>query len=201
MMSRTGQGQVRSQQRSEKPLRMTPSTLTIAEAETRLSALVKEAQLRQQSVLLTAEVTAEPLALLTPFLSTELDQQDAIARHLEIAEIILQLWQETPSNPEISASYATMLQSQLRLLAETAHPAPGVFAALVMLLRLALRQVECPITPAQLQVFAQGLTFLRMTNPTTAHLVMVDDALLAVGIDSRVEFGDPTLLQSYVDAD
>jgi hypothetical protein len=40
-----------------------------------------------------------------------------------------------------------------------------------------------------------------MTNPTTAHLVMVDDALLVVGIDSRAEFGDPTLLQSYVDAD
>jgi hypothetical protein len=184
---------------------MTPFTFTIAEAETRLSALVKEAQNRHQSVLLTAETTAEPLALLTPLFGTELDQQNAVARHLEIAEIILQLWQERPT-AESSVSYAAMLQSQLRLLAETAYPAPAPFAALVMLLRLALRQVHHPVAPAQLQVFQQGLTFLRATDLTTTHLTtthlaIVDDALLATGIDPRADFGDQTLLQSYVAAD
>lgn len=176
---------------------MNPSTLPIAEAELRLSALVKEAQMTQQPVILTAEATAEPVALLTPLPSATSKQADAVARHLEIAEIILQLWQETPAN---SASYAAMLQSQLRLLSEAVPARPDSFPALLMLLRLALRQVRPPVSPAQLQVFQQGLTFLRAANLTVDQLATFDHALLEHGIDAQAELGDQTLLQRYVDA-
>lgn len=154
----------------------------------------------QQPVILTAEATAEPVALLTPLPSATSRQADAVARHLEIAETVLQLWQETPPAAASSASYAAMLQSQLRLLADAAQPRPDSFAALLMLLRLALRQVRPPVSPAQLHVFQQGLTLLHATHVTAEQLAIFDQALLAQGIEAQAELGDQTLLQRYVDA-
>lgn len=101
----------------------------------------------------------------------------------------------------MSQEAAQLFQSQLRQLGaidgERSSPA---FGALVMLLRLAARTVITPTPICQVQALALGVDMLNNPALSWQHIEMVDQQLIASGIDARADFGDEDLVKSYVDA-
>ena len=174
-------------------------TLTVREAETQLQSLVKQAQTTHQPVLLTND-GATPVAVLTPLSDEQPSIKAALLRRLEILESVMQMWQQHWRDPAISQDAVQLLQSQLRQLGTSAGDHPPALGALVMLLRLAARQMTTPTMQQQVQAFAFGVDLLRAKELSWLHVEKVDGLLLASGIDTRATFDGEELLQSYVDA-
>lgn len=175
-------------------------TLTIQEAETQLHALVKQAQTSQQPVMLTDEIAA-PMAVLTPVLDLPSDQRAAIRRRLEVLSSVMQMWQEYGDDPIISRDAAQLCQSQLRQLALSFVDSPPPFGALVMLLRLATRQVATPTPQAQVRAITFGIDQIAATDLSWAHVEQVDQMFVASGIEAQADFGNDELLSSYVNVE
>lgn len=174
-------------------------TITVREAESQLQSLVKEAQLTHLPVILTNDAAA-PVAVLTPFVDLQTEQNDALSRRLEIIESVIQMWLQQHSDPNVSRDAAQLLQGQLRQISVDDGIRSPAFGALVMLLRLATRQVRIPTPQNQVQAFALGVSVLHSNSLDWNDVERVDQGLLASGIDARANFGDEELLKAYVDA-
>jgi len=179
---------------------MPRQTFTIREAETQLHDLVKQAQATHQPVILTSEETTAPVAVLTPLFSEQSNDAQIASHRLEMLENVLQLWQQFHNKPEVSADYAQLFQSQLRLLAQSELHLNPTFSALLMLLRLAVRQASSAPLLAQFEAFRFGLNTLKSVDLNANSLSKVDEMLLSSGIDVQADFGDEELLKHYVEA-
>lgn len=174
-------------------------TLTVREAETQLQALVKQAETTQQPVILTND-TARPVAVLT-FLAPEKPEQNAIVlRRLEVLTSVLHMWQQHYADPTVNQEAAHLFQNQLRQLSTTDGARTPAFGALLMLLRLAARQVAKPTPLRQVQALALGVAALGNQQLSWLEVESVDQQLLDSGLDVRADFGDADLLKAYVDA-
>lgn len=174
-------------------------TLTVREAETQLQSLVKQVETTQQSVILTND-TARPVAVLTFVAQEKPDQNAVVLRRLEILTSVVQLWQQHSADPTVNQEAAQLFQSQLRQLSTTAGEQRPAFGALLMLLRLAARQLVTPTPQRQVQALALGVAALGNHQLSWLELESVDQQLLASGLDVRADFGDEDLLKAYVDA-
>lgn len=179
---------------------MTIQTFTIREAETQLHDLVKQAQMTHQPVILTSEETTAPVAVLTPLFSDEMNNTQIGAHRLEMLESVLQMWQQFRNEPETSADYAHLFQSQLRLLSQSDLYRNPDFSALIMLLRLAVRQVSTSPLIAQFEALRFGLNALKSADIKTDSLSKVDEMLLNSGLSVQADLGDEELLKRYVEA-
>jgi hypothetical protein len=74
------------------------------------------------------------------------------------------------------------------------------FGPLVMLLRLAVRQLHEPASREQLNALQRGLDVLQSSTVTSDHLQEVDRALLDSGLPADADFGDEELLRLYIEA-
>lgn len=174
-------------------------TLTVREAETQLQSLVKQVEATQQSVILTND-TARPVAVLTFVAQEKPDQNAVVSRRLEILTSVIQMWQQHSADLTVNQEAAQLFQSQLRQLSTTAGERTSAFGALLMLLRLAARQVVTPTPQRQVQALALGVAALGNHNLSWLEIKSVDQQLLDSGLDVRADFGDEDLLKAYVDA-
>jgi len=173
-------------------------TLTVREAETQLQSLVKQAETTQQPVILTND-RARPVAVLTFLGQEKPDQHAGVLRRLEILTSVIQMWQQQYADPTVNQEAAQLFQSQLRQLSTTDGERSPAFGALLMLLRLAARQVATPTPQRQVQALALGVAALGKQQLSWPDIESVDQQLLDSGLDVRAEFGDEDLLKAYVD--
>lgn len=173
-------------------------TVTVREAETQLQSLVKQVETTQQPVILTND-TARPVAVLTFLAQEKPDQNAVVARRLEILTSVIQMWQQHYMDPTVDQEAAQLFQSQLRQLGTTAGEQTPIFGALLMLLRLAARQVITPTPQRQVQALAIGVTALENQKLSWLDIESVDQQLLDSGLDVRADFGNEDLLNDYVD--
>lgn len=174
-------------------------TLTIREAETQLQSLVKQVETTQQPVILTND-TARPVAVLTFVTQEKPDQNTVVSRRLEILASVIQMWQQHSADPTVNQEAAQLFQSQLRQLSTTAGEQRPAFGALLMLLRLAARQIVTPTPQRQVQALALGVAALGNQKLSWLEIESVDQQLIDSGLDVRADFGDDDLLKAYVDA-
>jgi hypothetical protein len=207
-----------------------PYTLTLQEAKARLRELVVQSRATHRPVILTMDETAEPLALLSPLSDERTIQADSIAYRLETLEAILQAWEESLDEPDVWQEYARLFHTQLRLLSQTAPDDKAAFGPLVILLRLATRQLYESVSGVksteatksteavkstkvvkstkavkstkheQLRALQRGIEALQSPALTFDHIREVDQALCDSGLQARADFSDEELLCLYVQA-
>lgn len=176
-------------------------TLTIQEAETRLHALVKQAQTSQQPVLLTDEI-ATPMAVLIdpvqygtwattnePLLSSRLQQlQDLLAT-------LAAQWQVEPVRQAFPSAWRWRLEGVW----ESSRHREDPFRQLVVLLQMAARSLQMvDFAREHLALFQQCVDILRQPVVTMADLAQCDEALITQGFPVLLEFDDE-MIATYGD--
>ncbi|MEM7532033.1 MAG: hypothetical protein AAF639_07655 [Chloroflexota bacterium] len=134
----------------------------------------------------------------------QLDSDIIVTSQIELLHAFVRGWkqqlsEEPESLTELRFTYASLLDSRLRLLIQmntNRSTSNSTLNALLMLLRLGVDQIT---TSEHLQAFEFGLETLLTPHLKPEHIDLVDDALLNVGVEARADFGDPVLLQKYIE--
>ena len=179
---------------------MTIQTFTIQEAESKFRLWLNQVLSSEQTVMLTTDDAQQPMALLMPVLSNDDDGQKMLMRHVELLESIIPLWQQELQKTTPTTDFASLCQTQLRILFERAPNDLSTFSSAVMLLRLAARTLKNGATIDQLTAFQNALAILKKIDLTTDDLNQIDQLLLDSNLDIQADIGDADLVNAYVDA-
>ena len=178
---------------------MAPYTVSVHQAEHQLRKLIARTQDTQQPIILTAEETAEPVAVLVESSVFELLQKrERQLFHLRLNELqrrLERLSQSQPAESELSQSIDEFQQAARALWNVCLKPQRSLCVTFVM--------ATCRLSPdprftEQLDVLNAGLDLLREDVPDAAGVAAYRQSLFACGLPPTMG-GDNRLSQLYLD--
>lgn len=178
-------------------------TLTLREAETRLRDLVKQAQITRQPVVLTAEETAKPVAVLVTsddYEATQQQRQLLFSRQLDHLTNLLEgiASSDTLSTADRDATRGkqlTALRDGLSVLFDIGSERHQLLTAMLELAVRRLRPTD--VSNAHVNALRRGLETLRSPFITETDIEACYTALLDSGIPPGFAYDDD-MVQLYV---
>jgi len=180
---------------------VTSYILTLREADTQLRDLVKRTQTTHKPVVLTAEGTAEPVALLVEANEYALPNGDSVAdlaTHLNKLEQLLDLldtlWQVEAVRQPFPSAWRWRLEGIWHASRQRERP----FRQLVILLQMAADNLEMArFTRADLALWRECVQILQQATVTRDDLIRCDEALIQHNFPVLLDF-DPETVALYV---
>lgn len=179
----------------------TSYTVTIREAETQLRDLVVWTQATRRPIVLTAEETTQPVAVLIEadkYAATSAEPTIVLAARLRKLGELLDVLHANWDVETIRQAFPSAWRWHLEGVWEASQHRERPFRQLVVLLQMAADGLEMSqFTPGDLTLWRECLNILRQPVVTSEELARCDEALIQRDFPVLLDFDDD-LVSSYV---